>query len=170
MRNSRQRYLLVTFIGLSILCLILGGCSSKKKLTSRSNKKLEKSDCTAVRKNTIDWSAINESLKIIPLDPSKPSSAKFTPEENGGWSYKTENAEVNTSKNQEQKKEVNYDSIHKFQLLELERKHQEELKAAAAAEKKSRESNSESSRWPTWIYFILVLGIIIAAGKLVSKL
>lgn len=177
MKDYKLKSSILAFIALAITCLIFFGCSSKKKASSSYNNSekikveasiseseniLEKTDCTAVRKNIIDWSAINESLKITPVDPNKPSKTKFTPEANGGWSYETENAEISTSKNQEQKKETYYDSIHNLKLLELERKREEELKAAAAAQQKGREAESDSSRWPFWFLLVpVVLGVLI---------
>lgn len=177
-------YRLLAMIALSIICLTCVQCSSKKKATNRTNKKervdidqnvseketrSEKSDCTSVSKSTIDWKAINEALNFKPVDPSKPSTVKFTPEADGGFTYESNNADVNTSKSQEEKREVNYDSIYRSVESQLRKEYEAKLIAALEAQEKSRASESESSRWPTWIYFVIVLVILVLAAGLILE-
>lgn len=171
-------------IFLTVVFCSTESCSTKQKATNRTNKeerididqnvseketRSEKSDCTAVSKSTIDWKAINEALNFKPVDPSKPSTVKFTPEADGGFTYESNNADVNTSKSQEEKREVNYDSIYRSVEFQLRKEYEAKLTAALEALEKSRTSESESSRWPTWIYFVIGLVILVLAVGLILE-
>lgn len=186
MNKTAQLLLRLCILALLLTAVVCAteSCSTKQKVTNRTNKKerieidqnvseketrSEKSDCTAISKSTIDWKAINEALNFKPVDPSKPSTVKFTPEADGGFTYESNNADVNTSKSQEEKREVNYDSIYRSVELQLRKEYEAKLIAALEAQEKSRAAASKSSRWPTWIYFMIGLVILVLVVGLILE-
>ncbi|WP_336092545.1 hypothetical protein [Leeuwenhoekiella sp. CH_XMU1409-2] len=178
-------YRFIAMIALSIICLTCVECASKQKATDRyenrtafeteqsSSEKIKKDikkDCTAVATQETDWKSINENIQFELIDPTQEGYANVSPDGKGGFNFTGKNTKVTSGKSQEQKSENRRDSITK---IESDQSNQELDKSSTSSGQtldKGRTSNSESSRWPTWIYFVVILVVLVLAGGLILEL
>ncbi|MEC7784591.1 MAG: hypothetical protein VYB38_14340 [Bacteroidota bacterium] len=177
-------YRLLAMIALSIICLTCVECASKQKATDRyenrtafeteqsSSEKIQKDikkDCTAVTTQETDWKSINENIQFELIDPTQEGYANVSPDGKGGFNFTGKNTKVTSGKSQEQKSENRRDSITK---IEADQSNQELDKSSTSNGQtldKGRTSNSESSRWPTCIYFVIGLVILVLVGGLILE-
>lgn len=175
----------ILYLLLILAVFTCGGCASKKKTTNRYKQQTEYEyenrtqetvqndlvkDSVSTRKTTTDWSEIINSLDIYPIDGNKPAEVEIGENENGNLVIKTNNANVSKKTQQEQKKQTTQDSTG----VKLEDKGSKvtdnEQSGSGSNQINTRNSKVDASRWPTWIYFVIGLVIMVLAGGLILEL
>ena len=112
------------------------------------------------RPTTTDWSSIIKDLNVKPVDPSKKSKVTVGEDENGKTTIEFTNAEITTSEKQEQKKQTTQDSTGTKEVDKGSKTTDDEQSGSGSNQINTRNSEVDASRWPTWIYFVVILAVI----------
>ena len=177
-------YRLLAMIALSIICLTCVECSSKKKATNRyknttafeseqsSTEKIQKDikkDCTAVSSQETDWKSINENIQFELIDPTQEGYANLSPDGKGGFNFSGKNVKASSGTSQEEKSEKQKDSVTKSQSDTSSQEIDKSSTSSGQTLDSGRTSDSEATRWPTWIYFVIGLVILVLAVGLILE-
>lgn len=177
-------YRFLAMVALSIICLTCVKCASKQKATDRyenrtefeteqsSSEKIQKDikkDCTAVTTQETDWKSINENIQFELIDPTQEGYANVSPDGKGGFNFSGKNVKASSGITQEEKKETRNDSVTKSQSDNSSRELDKSSTESGQTLDKGRTSNSESSRWPTLIYVVIGLVILVLAVGLILE-
>ncbi len=151
------------------------GCASKQKATNRYKQETEYEyenrtketvqndlvkDSVSTRKTTTDWSSIINSIDVNPINPDKPAEVEIGENEKGNLVIKTNNANVSKKTQQEQKKQTTQDSTGTKEVDKGSKTTDNSQSGSGSNQINTRNSNVDVSRWPTWIYFVIVLVVI----------
>ena len=175
----------ILYLLLILAVFTCGGCASKQKATNRYKQETEYEyenrtketvqndlvkDSVSTRTTTTDWSSIIKDLNVKPVDPSKKSKVTVGEDENGKTIIEFTNAEITTSEKQEQKKQTTQDSTG-VNLTDKGSKTTDTDQSGSGSNKiNTRNSEVDASRWPTWIYFVIVLVVLVLASGLILEL
>lgn len=175
----------ILYLLLILAVFTCGGCASKQKATNRYKQETEYEydnrtketvqndlvkDSVSTRKSTTDWSSIINSIDVNPINPDQPAEVEIGENENGNLVIKTNNANVSKKTQQEQKKQTTQDSTGTKEVDKGSKTTDTDQSGSGSNQINTRNSNVESSRWPTWIYFVVILVVLVLAGGLILEL
>lgn len=175
----------ILYLLLILAVFTCGGCASKQKATNRYKQEAKYEyenrtketvqndlvkDSVSTRTTTTDWSSIINSIDVNPINPDKPAEVEIGENENGNLVIKTNNANVSKKTQQEQKKQTTQDSTGTKEVDKGSKTTDSEQSGSGKTLDKGRNSDVDASRWPTWIYFVVVLVVLVLAGGLILEL
>ena len=186
MNKTAQLLLRLCILALLLTAVVCAteSCSTKKKATDRyenrtvfeteqsSSEKIQKDikkDCTAVGTQETDWKSINENIQFELIDPTQEGYANLSPDGKGGFNFSGKNVKASSGRSQEEKSEKQKDSVTKLQSDNSSRELDKSSTSSGQTLDSGRTSDSEATRWPTWIYFVIGLVILVLAVGLILE-